>query len=1050
MTANIDLISASAGSGKTYRLANEIIRAIDEGVAPECIVATTFTNKAAAELIRRIRTFLLENGKWQQAQQIIDGYVGTVNSVCGRLLKDFCFEAGLPPVLEVIPEENQSVVFERAVGPVIADYAGRIEPVAQKLGQEQWQMAVKMIIDKARTNNISAEELNAHAAWSFQGLKRVLPEPFDETKEKELDGNLYSAVKAAPGLIDPDDTTKKTKEFKTDINKILQRSSSAKELSWYDWVGLTKKSPGAKSKAAGALVGEAASAHRHHPRFHRDLKSYISLIFECAASAMQCFADVKKSGGWIDFVDQEALLLKLLESEKFSELLAERIERLFVDEFQDTSPIQMALFVKMANVVKATVWVGDQKQSIFGFRGTDPVYMDKVIAQLIDSHRLDNLGNNYRSHPDLVDFTNSVFVPAFSAQGFRPGSVGLEPRIEAGGSGMPHLGVWRFAADNKQDDTGALAASIKYLLENNEKYPVLDKAVKQKRPLQPSDLAVLCRTNKQCTDTADSLEALGIGASVPRTGLLDQAEVVLTMAALRYLVDPADTLARAEVVHLASHDSGTPRWFREVLNHSGKVLDNCPFISKLNENRHQMLHLSPVEAMHMAIEISQAAQMTLKWGQPDHRLANLDALVGLTRAYEDYCQSSKAAGTPAGLIRYLYSLADEKKDFQASGVDQKAVQVLTYHRAKGLEWPVVVLTELDSKNMASAFGICVENSDKEFDSLDPLAGRWIRYWPWPYGRFSAGFGWDTTLANCREHKSEKDKQARERLRLLYVGMTRARDYMFFSFRKNGRTQWLNELVDNNGDEIISIPDNGQNIIIAGGKTFDAPANVFEPQEPEEDNLQEETYRIIPPEVLPDHLPARFSPSASAIDGLETEIRIIPIGDSLSLSGGTEMDAFGNAVHRFLAADFCGFAPQSRQQAAMAILQSWGIESFSAESLTTASDRLKHFIESNFGKSCKCCPEWPVHIKMGSQKATGWIDLLIKTPDGHVIIDHKTYPGASDTIAQEVQKYAPQLAIYKEAVEKATRQAVKNCFLHLPVTGNMVEIKFQFSDGENYA
>jgi ATP-dependent exoDNAse (exonuclease V) beta subunit len=1003
-------------------------------------VATTFTNKAAAELIQRIRFFLLKEGKWHEAQQIINGYVGTVNSVCGRLLKDFCFEAGLPPVLSVIPEENQSAVFERAVGPVIAEYAGRIEPVARKLGQDQWQSDVKRIIDKARTNNIDPKDLKAHSAWTWQGLKGVLPKPLPASKEKELDKDLYMAVKAASGHISPGDTTKVTKKFATEIKKILQRTSDAKDLSWYEWVRLSKISPGAKSRAAGEAVNEAASSHPNHPRFHRDLNSFISLIFECAARAMQRFADVKKSQGWIDFVDQEALLLKLLESETFSELLSERISRLFVDEFQDTSPIQLALFVKMASVVKGTIWVGDQKQAIFGFRETDPVYMDEVISQLIDRNRLDILRDNYRSHPDLLAFTNAVFESAFTTQGFSKETVRLNAKIKPGNTKTPHLAVWRSDVRNKQEEAESLAAGVRHLLDNSDTYPVLDKTTREIRPLRPADIAVLCRVNNQCMQTANSLEDLGIRASVPRTGLLEHAECVLTMAALRYLIDPSDTMARAEVVHFTTHEAGTPKWFKDAVEQTAQVLDTYPVIQKLNENRGRMLHLSPCEALNLAIEISKADQQSLKWGKPQQRLANLDALRGLARGYEDQCQASKTAGTAAGLIRHLYNLAREKKDFQASGDDEQAVQVLTYHKAKGLEWPVVILTELDAKNKASAFGISVETSNQKFDPLNPLTGRWIRYWPWPYENYRTGFGWDDALDRCRELKSGIDKETRERLRLLYVGMTRARDYMILSLRKESKSQWLDEMIDEKGEKIVSISDSDQNTITAAGKKFDATDHVFTPGEPVEKKAKESVYKVKTSGILPDYPPARFSPSAAVIENLKTEISIISIGDRLALTGSPEMDDFGNAVHRFLAADICASDKETRHQMAASILQSWGIDSFSPISLIMASDRLKDFVYRRFGKTCNWYPEWPMHLKIGMQKTTGWIDLLIKTPEGYIIIDHKTFPGGSGSFEKEAEIYAPQLAIYRQAVEKATNQIVKYCFLHLPVSGTMIEVR----------
>jgi superfamily I DNA/RNA helicase len=99
------VISASAGAGKTYSLTEKLVEAIrDQGVRPEAVVAITYTNKAAAELARRLRRRLLDAGMGEHAARVRDGYLGTVHSVCQRILADLAFEAGVSPFPAVAPE----------------------------------------------------------------------------------------------------------------------------------------------------------------------------------------------------------------------------------------------------------------------------------------------------------------------------------------------------------------------------------------------------------------------------------------------------------------------------------------------------------------------------------------------------------------------------------------------------------------------------------------------------------------------------------------------------------------------------------------------------------------------------------------------------------------------------------------------------------------------------------------------------------------------------------------------------------------------------------
>ena len=114
---SIEVISASAGAGKTYILATEMEAAIGKGEArPDAVVAITYTNKAAAELARRLRQRLLEGGKPVEAARIRDGYLGTIHSVCQRLIADLAFEAGSSPYPEPAPESYSDQLFKEVVG----------------------------------------------------------------------------------------------------------------------------------------------------------------------------------------------------------------------------------------------------------------------------------------------------------------------------------------------------------------------------------------------------------------------------------------------------------------------------------------------------------------------------------------------------------------------------------------------------------------------------------------------------------------------------------------------------------------------------------------------------------------------------------------------------------------------------------------------------------------------------------------------------------------------------------------------------------------------
>jgi ATP-dependent helicase/nuclease subunit A len=183
----------------------------------------------------------------------------------------------------------------------------------------------------------------------------------------------------------------------------------------------------------------------------------------------------------------------------------------------------------------------------------------------------------------------------------------------------------------------------------------------------------------------------------------------------------------------------------------------------------------------------------------EDRLLNLEALRGLVAAYQEDRQRNRAPTTATDLCAWLA----EQEAAQPESRAENAVTVLTYHGSKGLEWPLVVLTDLDAKPKASAFGLHLASdvAGPEIDWNDPLAGRWLRFWPWPFGAQKKDVALDATAANSEEGKKAARAEREERARLLYVGATRARDYLVLALPKSKTNNWawLDELRSDSGE-----------------------------------------------------------------------------------------------------------------------------------------------------------------------------------------------------------------------------------------------------------
>ena len=188
---------------------------------------------------------------------------------------------------------------------------------------------------------------------------------------------------------------------------------------WQRWAKLSKLKPGVKDEPKFLGLKAAASAFARHPRLLTHVDAYVRAVFTCAAAALLAYEDHKRAWGLVDFVDQERLALELLRKPELEQQLRERLQTVFVDEFQDTNPLQLAVFVAMSRLVGSSVWVGDPKQSIYRFRQTDPDLITYVAQDIrkATGGADQPLDRNWRSRRGLVDFFNDAFAPTFQAHG---------------------------------------------------------------------------------------------------------------------------------------------------------------------------------------------------------------------------------------------------------------------------------------------------------------------------------------------------------------------------------------------------------------------------------------------------------------------------------------------------------------------------------------------------------------------------------------------------------------------------------------------------------
>ncbi|VVD91921.1 exodeoxyribonuclease V subunit beta [Pandoraea pneumonica] len=1054
---NIEFVSAGAGSGKTYKLTETLAQALESGFArPHAILATTFTVKAATELRERARSWLLEKGRVDLATAIGQARLGTVNGVCGHMLKRFCFELGLSPDQTVLSEGQTKRLLETSLAETL-DAVGQSELVrlTRRFGieQEDWAKTVKDVVKAALDNDIAPAALRTMGPHNADQMLANWPAPTAGTDPTTVlvaavatarqEVSSYVEAQVAAGA-------KVAKNLQDGLAYLqqLERAFREDRWSWPDWIGAAGIDAGAKVKDLLEPVKTAAQVHESHPAFHSEVRRYLELIFNLAADALDAYAEAKKAMGAVDFSDQEVLLLRAIrENTSVREALADELDLVMVDEFQDTSPLQLALFVEFANLAKRSIWVGDPKQAIYGFRGTDASLIAGVIGAIPGWGGTigQPLTTSRRSTPALVSLTNAVFGGAFQAD-LTPQDVQLQP-ARKDLPGQRSLLNWNFESSKNGTDYLALGQAVAELLASGAQ--VEDRVTKTLRAIRPSDIGVLCRRNDQVDLAVTSLTRWGIPSESPRAGLLGTAEAIFVLACLRRMNDVSDTVASAVVLTLAD---GTPIdiWLADRLDYLGQADAKAhewkthgesahPLLARLEGLRPAFTSLTPLEALRLATAESHVAQLVAQWSGSPHearnRLANVEALVELGKAYEDECVAAKRPATVSGMLRWLDAAAEAEDDSRAATADN-AVTVLTYHGSKGLEWPVVVLTSLGDTARSAIWSVRAR-TEGAFDPQLPLGNRFIHCWLKTWGKRSPPQAAANAEASATGEAMQKDAVA-ESKRLLYVGLTRARDVnVLVSFsRKSGPVRsWVDEvpgaspLLFGPTEELV-LPD-GQRCSRAS-KDWSKDECAMEPPARAPQDRHWFTRRPHASAV-----PLWYGPS-SAVGGQFDIAETADVGIRIALTGKPDMADLGTAVHHCIAR--AGARGAVEQGDVSSILSNWGVGNTVDNAAVVAQLTAFRAWCHERWPGCPTFVEVPIEAnRPDGTRVRGRIDLLVQSSKGWILVDHKSNPGGSDRNEQLALEHGPQLAAYAEALVAATGISVAEQWLYFPVAARALRL-----------
>ena len=1007
---NIHYINAGAGSGKTYTLTAKLVELLSSGKCkPSEVILTTFTELAATEFRQKAYDALVKANCYDKAAGLAAATIGTVHSVALKYVQKYWYILGMGSRLNVLSEEDKKVFISEAVARAINDEDRRVfkrfNEIFTRKGyrnDDPWIETLKKMIEKADTFGIT--ELQASKEYSLK-----YTEDFFTEDGSKLDPEiLYPWLKDY--LIICKEGDKSGKPYQDEIDKIDRCIEKPKSYpSLIDIKGMLdnpKRASAKKCPGYEELLWQIDIALRDNA-FQKPLRECIETVFSLVVKVNQEWDRYKVQNGLIEYNDMERYFIQLLDNELVREDIRSSVKYVFVDEFQDSNPVQIEIFKRLSELVTESYWVGDPKQSIYGFRGSAPeivMELTSIIRQGGEGLVYESLPYSWRSSEKIVEFDSSIALRMFTDPERYP-----DPALRHAPNGnntvvedpIQHWDCFDGISPEK------LAQKIIKVLSTTD--------------LKPSDIAILCRKNDDVTEIAGWLKSFGLPVSSPETFLASKAETQLVFAVLRYML-MKDDHTKAELSMLIDGTS-----LEEILLNKESIIGALDD-SRLMEITERVKHQGVPDIVDTIIDELDIRGLCSRWGDNDNRQSNLDILQSLAREYDRHCIQLGIGSSLQGYITYVSTLEVMPKTSNSDS----GIKILSYHGCKGLEWRMVILMDLKKNLLAEnilrprfIFDMIIEKLGdgksvlRYIPDFRPSEMNGVPKFIMELPHVAIGF--EDYIEKCRE----------ENKRLLYVGFTRARDYIVTLSSRKDKYSWLSqsglipaELKALVPGEMKTIWDPGVpeslvlDITTEDRERYVAEAETTTWYRPAVE-LTEREHKFVTPSSLP--------VKVSFVKG-----EAIQVAEPIPVEGEFDPKVLGTCIHNFFAV--CEPGTDCSGKAAR-LISNFRLQNVlvSPEALDASFQGLHSYMESTFGKAVAEHHELPYTQKLpNGQTVNGEIDYVWELPDRKcVIVDFKNSNAGTD--------YSAQLHLYRKAMEQAG-WTVLGTYLFYALKGNLNEVK----------
>ena len=1027
-------VEAGAGTGKTSALVERVVELVKQGQPMRAIAAITFTEAAAAELRDRLRSALEAAAEvggipLSAVEELDEAAISTLHAFAQRILVEHAPEAGLPPVFIVRDEIQSSLAF----GEWWSSTLDRL--LDDPLLLTTWHLGLATGLQPGKLADL-AQAMHTHWDRLDAGPALHGPEP-DEN-------DVRRAVEAAAAALQSLRTW--AAHCNLDRGRLIERVLGLAALgddvvagqglpAQLSLLGGSKPHRGAGYKGWSVdpedVKADCAHAEELCERALAVTQDFVlRRLLRAIGRAVLGAAEERRRAGELEFHDLLVLARRVLrDNTDVRAALRTRWQRILIDEFQDTDPIQVEIAALLGAAPgegdTSTGWenlalepgrlffVGDARQSIYRFRRADLALFRQVADVLEET--IVPLTQNFRSVPAVLEWVNAVLGPKMPGyEALVPARTATKPPSRKGDSGpVWTLGTAREASlpEIRVEEAAEIAQTIARVTGadgTGAGWDVLDPRTEEIRSASFDDVAILLLTRTSLDYIENALEEARIPYRVESASLVwSTQEVRELIAVLNAVEDPGDEVALVAALRAPAFSCGDDellawkqaggRWSLEAPAPESLPGDHpvAMAMATLRQFRAERWWAGTSGTVERVARTLGFFELSLIHERARDSWRRLRHVIDEVRSFEE-----AGGGTLRQFLSWAAAQADggaRVKEAVLPEPDNPAVRILTVHGAKGLEFPVCILAGLNAQPR-SHFGVqLLWTADGRVEASLPNGYR------------TSGF--EGLMV------AEADEAAEEARRLLYVAATRARDHLIIS---------LHHKMNMRDCHAVNI-----------SKQSSDKAHLFTPFTP--------GFLLIPPKGPPpalrgDEAAARREWEARR-DRLIAENTAAPVLAATDLAKGDDSQpqeklpwqrgrggtALGRAVHATLQtvdlATGAGLDETARAQAA-------------AEGIPERADevvaRSQAALTSSAAKEAAAARHWRelyVGAPVGNRTIEGYIDLLYESPDGLVLVDWKTDRLGSNSNQVEITaKYARQLGAYADVLKQALGRSVVRAVL----------------------